>query len=118
MYTNFGHPPLLCLRAAGPVELHKAGGPALSVFEQAHYDVGLLRLAPGDTLVIYTDGVTELAGPDEADFGLERLLAALQGAPLAPPREMQARVIGTAREFHGADTFPDDLTLVILRRTP
>jgi sigma-B regulation protein RsbU (phosphoserine phosphatase) len=102
-------------RGVRPVE---GGGVPLGLFSGAKYESRSLRLAPGQTLLLYTDGWTE-AGAGEAtadEFGIGRAAAALRRArPLAAP-ELLAACREAAASFAGRQGFGDDLTLVALRR--
>lgn len=74
-----GHPPPMIARSDGTVEELACRGPLLGVFEEATFVTGEARLAPGDVLVLYTDGVIE-ARRDREDFGEERLRDLVRGA--------------------------------------
>ncbi|WP_206781966.1 PP2C family protein-serine/threonine phosphatase [Bailinhaonella thermotolerans] len=80
-----GHPPALIIRAAGMVEwLHPEGGDLVGLFPDASFAVAPARLAPGDALLLYTDGLTEARVAGGSLFGDERLqhvAAGLAGAP-------------------------------------
>ncbi|HAS10551.1 MAG TPA: histidine kinase, partial [Acidimicrobiaceae bacterium] len=67
-----GHPPPLVVRADGTVEEVACRGPLLGVFDEATFTTGDARLAPGDVLVLYTDGVTE-ARRGREEYGEDRL---------------------------------------------
>jgi serine phosphatase RsbU (regulator of sigma subunit) len=78
-----GHPPALVLRASGDVEAIGTPGTLLGVFADPDLREAETELGPGDTVLLYTDGVTE-AGPtgqEIGDEGLMRLLASLRGLP-------------------------------------
>jgi phosphoserine phosphatase RsbU/P len=85
------------------------------VDENVTYDLASVSLGIGDTLVMYTDGVTEAMNGEHQMFTLERLIDCLNGAP-ASSAETLARNIGSAVKEFAAGTAPsDDLTMVILR---
>ena len=75
VYSNAGHNPGVVLRAGGGHELLPAQGPPLGLFPGQTYGSGSLTLEPGDLLLLYTDGITEAANPDDDEFGLDRLIA-------------------------------------------
>ncbi len=113
-----GHENPLVVDAAGGVrELRLDGGPALCVAEGFPYPVERHRLEPGETIVAYTDGVTEAQSPDEELFGRDRAMAAVAG--LAAARSL-AEVIDTlvaaVRAFEAGEEPSDDLTVLALRR--
>src|SRR5207249_11447151 len=74
-YVNAGHPAPLLLRAGGTIEQLTAGGVILGVDEGAHFDSGVVDLAPGDVLALFTDGVTEAMNADDHLYGEERVAA-------------------------------------------
>jgi serine phosphatase RsbU (regulator of sigma subunit) len=115
-----GHPKPLLRRADGRVEEVPLRNGRLLGY--APGDVGLsdamLTLAPGETLVVYTDGFTEARMPDGVTmFGADRLAEALGGARAALPLERCAEDLRAAVErFTGSKELQDDLTLLMLRR--
>jgi phosphoserine phosphatase RsbU/P len=118
-YVNAGHlPPLIRRTDPGPFERLDSTGVALGMFEGSRYGSAQARLGPGDLLVLYSDGITEAEAPDGRPFEgaeFERLLADL------PADDLAAAGLGifTAVERHAQDTrFADDLTVLLLRRTP
>ena len=115
--ASAGHNPALVSRAAsGRCEMLSAPGVALGVFEEASYEAKTAHLAPGDILVLYTDGITEAINEDEEEFGEERLHAVIAEHAALPARELADRVIEAVRAFtENAKPF-DDATLVVLKR--
>jgi sigma-B regulation protein RsbU (phosphoserine phosphatase) len=115
-YVNCGHNPPLLLRAGGGREMLRRGGAALGLFAGERFREGAVRLEPGDSLVLYTDGVVEPTDAHDAEFGVDRLEAAVRGAGSRPAREALRRVIEATRAFSGSDRYEDDFTLVVVRR--
>ena len=115
-FTNAGHNPALLVRADGAVERLGATGPPIGLLAEAKFTQQERTLAPGDLLVLYTDGIVEACDPDDEEFGIERLeafLVALRGAPL----DAVAEGIDQALEkFVRGVPYADDRTLVLLRR--
>jgi sigma-B regulation protein RsbU (phosphoserine phosphatase) len=116
-YVNAGQNPPLLRRADGSFERLSGTGIALGMFEGSTYQAVDTTIAPGDLLVLYSDGITEAENPAGLPFeetGLEQFLAAHGGespAALAP-------AILLAVEAHARDSrFTDDLTVLILKRT-
>jgi sigma-B regulation protein RsbU (phosphoserine phosphatase) len=116
-YTNCGHPPIFCCRASGEIEQHKSGGPALSVFNAPTFESGCIALGRGDMLVFYTDGVFEASDRDGNMFGFERLIENLSRQTENSAQETLAEIIRAMQTFCKTDTFSDDVTLLILKRT-
>ena len=116
VFANCGHPPPLLLRAAGGTDRLAPSGPLLGVFPDATFGEGEAVLAPGDTLVLYTDGVVEALDAAEEEFGAERLAAAVRAAGGRPAAEVVTEVVRAARAFAGRAELDDDCTLVVVRR--
>ncbi|MFH0882138.1 MAG: SpoIIE family protein phosphatase [bacterium] len=118
-YVNAGHNPPLLLRArSAKVEPLNVGGLILGVLPRRTYEVGEITLRPGDTLVLFTDGVTEAMNNAEQEFGVERLIDAIRSKVGKPIEEIVAEVRKQVILFSGVDTFADDFTLLIARAVP
>jgi len=116
-YVNCGHNAPLLLRADGTIESLDRGGLPLGTFPDARLESGDVRMFAGDTLVFYTDGVVETTDAGVTGFfGLDRLLAALQAPPRPAVRGLLDRVVAATRAFARQDEFPDDFTLMGVRR--
>ncbi|MFO0968217.1 MAG: SpoIIE family protein phosphatase [Gemmataceae bacterium] len=115
-----GHPPPLLVKADGGIEAVPLKPGRLLGFDQSnlHLSEFRLRLAPGDRLVFYTDGLTEAREPARREqFGVDRLketLAALP--PELPLAEMADRIRAAALGFAQAEETQDDLTLLLFGR--
>jgi len=115
-HASAGHPPALIQRAGdGAIVPAGATGPLLISLAPAEYPVSEWALAPGDRLLLYTDGVTEALGAGEEMFGLERLTAVMTGGAVGP-EALLTSVIDAVRNFTGRpeSSFEDDCTLVAL----
>jgi sigma-B regulation protein RsbU (phosphoserine phosphatase) len=113
-FANCGHNPPLLLRAAGTRELLVSGGPALGMWHGATFEPGEAFVLPGDTLVLYTDGVVEVMNPSGEMFGVERLEDVIRRQGAA--RDLVDAVVDATRAFAGRRGYEDDFTLVIIRR--
>lgn len=114
--ASAGHPrPLLAdRRGVRPVE---GAGLPLGLFCEAGYATRDLRLAPGDTLLFYTDGWTEAATERQGEYGIGRAAAALRRVRDRPLAELLAVCRSGMEEFLNGEPRSDDLTLLALRRT-
>lgn len=112
--ASAGHPrPLLAdRRGVRPVE---GAGLPLGLFCEAEYATRDLALAPGDVLVLYTDGWTE-AETDEGEYGIGRAAAALRQARKLPLPDLLAALRGDMDKYLGGRPRGDDLTLLAMRR--
>ena len=114
--VNAGHLPPLHVHDGHVHELPR-GGAALGLTDAATYAEQQVTLAPGDLLVIYSDGLTEARDEDDAFFGDERLhayLGRLHDRPIDILGEMLLRAVD---RFAGEAPTSDDLSLILLRRT-
>jgi serine phosphatase RsbU (regulator of sigma subunit) len=117
-YVNAGHLPPVIRRADGRFEPvgQTATGVALGMFEQSSYETHLVSVGPGDTLVLFSDGITEAENPRGVPFDEAGLHASIS---LAADRDPQAigRAILEAVKTHAADArLVDDLTALVLKR--
>jgi phosphoserine phosphatase RsbU/P len=116
-FSNAGHNPPLVMRAGGSAEWLEAGGCVLGVMPMIKYDQSQSRLNAGDVLVVFSDGVTDAVNPQGEEFGEARLEAAVRqyrGEPSAAILEGVNRAIA---EWTAGTPLPDDLTLLVARRT-
>ncbi|MEP6960895.1 MAG: SpoIIE family protein phosphatase [Acidobacteriota bacterium] len=111
-YVNCGHCPPMLARGDGTVESLQPTATMLGAFEDWPCEESEIEILPGDTLLLYSDGVTEAVSPDGEEFGEERLAAFLhqQRSATALIEEIVAAVSGFS---HGART--DDVTVVAIR---
>jgi len=112
-YVNAGHNPPYLLRAGEQRRL-MGGGMPLGLFADAAYELQKVRLAPGDLLLCYTDGVTEAMNPDSEEFGEERMLAAASAHVGRSAREVVEAVRSAVEEHTRGAPQHDDLTLLAL----
>lgn len=118
-FASAGHEaPLLRPAAGGPARFLPSEGLVLGAFPQARYEDRSLEMAPGDTVLLYTDGVTEARNGAGKFFGEERLLQAAADTPGHSPAQLIASVIAAVDTYRGDMPQADDLTLVAFRRRP
>ena len=114
-YASGGHEPPLLLDDREARYLELEAGPALGLIEDAEFPVHHGRMAPGSTLLMYTDGVTEAEDASLACYGSERLLAAAERHRGRAPHEFLQRLSDDVKEFVGQREQSDDLTALALR---
>ena len=117
--SDGGHDAPLALRHGGVEPIEKQGGMALGIFPDNRYREWTIQLAPGEGLVVYTDGVSEAMNAAGQMFGTPRLQGVLRALePEAPARAVTARVMSAVRVFVKAYPQSDDITLLVLRWVP
>lgn len=116
-YANGGHnPPLLCT-ADGKVQELTPTGPIVGLLDDSTYTSRRVRLGPGDVLLLYTDGITELEDSEHEEFGTDRLLEVVRTHADADGEALFAAIRDRLEEFSASDEgLDDDATLVLLRR--
>lgn len=114
-YANAGHNPPFQLKADGAEMLPNTGGVVLGVLPEYTYGAASLTLAPGDTLYLYTDGVTEAMNGARELYGDERLGDYLRGALKQGPEALCRDVHQQVAEHAGGAPQHDDITMLALR---
>ncbi len=115
-YCNAGHFPPILLRQDEKIHLLETGGPLLGALEGAEFQSGELMLEPGDTLVVYSDGVVECRNPEGEEFGLDRLMAALTTGQTAVGSRHPHDAACTVQEFANGYPMSDDMSLTLIQR--
>jgi phosphoserine phosphatase RsbU/P len=113
--SNAGHNPTFLFRADGRLERLDKGGLMVGAFDFAAYEEDRAALRPGDTIVLYSDGVTDATSPSGDQFGEERFLASLGTAHRETPDDLVARLIEEIRAFAAGEPPADDVTLLVVR---
>jgi serine phosphatase RsbU (regulator of sigma subunit) len=124
-YANCGHLPPVLLRASGSSQDRVSEAPkvewlsstctVMGLFEAWQCEIAEVELAAGDTLVLYTDGITEAENADGEEFGASRLLDTLGSHSHLPAVALLQAVVGAVQQFSGGTEQQDDITLVIAR---
>jgi serine phosphatase RsbU (regulator of sigma subunit)/pSer/pThr/pTyr-binding forkhead associated (FHA) protein len=113
-YCNAGHNPPFVIGKSGVRRL-EAGGPVVGLLEFAPYDQETIQLEAGDTIVIFSDGVSEALNSAGEEFGDARLLEAVQNAGAARAQGIVEHLLAAVRVFtHGAAQ-SDDITVMVAR---
>jgi len=115
-FCNCGHDLPILLRADGEVEYLREGGAILGIAPEAEYDERPIFLNPGEMVVFYTDGVTEVFNTKDQQFGLERLIELIRKNKDKSAKEIEDTVHQAIRAFAAPDHVFDDFTMVILKR--
>jgi sigma-B regulation protein RsbU (phosphoserine phosphatase) len=112
---NAGHPPPLVIRASGIARLDATGLP-IGMFCSESFTSQSLRLEPGETLLLYTDGLLEAQNSDGMEYGIERLCALAAPAATLAPKALLAACLRDLASFRGTVASTDDLTIMAVRR--
>jgi serine phosphatase RsbU (regulator of sigma subunit)/catechol 2,3-dioxygenase-like lactoylglutathione lyase family enzyme len=113
-YANCGHVSALLLRAHGTLERLNSTCTVLGLFKEWHCALAECRLFPGDTLALYTDGITESFSAAGEEFGEQRLCGALEShSELSAPSVLEA-IVQAVRSFSPHEQH-DDITLIVAK---
>jgi serine phosphatase RsbU (regulator of sigma subunit)/catechol 2,3-dioxygenase-like lactoylglutathione lyase family enzyme len=113
-YANCGHLPPLLLRSDGTVERLDATATVLGIFKDWDCEIGECQLRSGDTLALYTDGITESYNSADEQFGEQRLIEALQRHRESSSQSALASIVDEVQRFSPHEQH-DDITLIIAK---
>jgi sigma-B regulation protein RsbU (phosphoserine phosphatase) len=114
-YINAGHPSPFLIRRGVAEDVFTEGSYPVGLVPEAEYTAVCLKLEPGDTLVLFSDGVTEAMDPADQLFGVPRLREVLTGHLQTPLEELQQVVLESVENFARGASQADDLTLLLVR---
>ena len=115
-YANGGHNSPLVVHADGvSALLPLTDGIALGIVPGLPYQQNTVTLSPGDTVILYTDGVTEAMNGEEEQFGLDPLSEFFQANPPQDPEQATAAVFEAVNSFAGDTPQSDDITCLVLQ---
>jgi sigma-B regulation protein RsbU (phosphoserine phosphatase) len=116
-YTNAGHNPPYVLKANGSLEkLPVSGNMAIGIFDDFEYTETTCQLAQGDTLLLYTDGVTEAINPQEEEFTETRLEQTLKKVAGQTCQQVIDTIKADVKTFANGAEQSDDITLLAIKR--
>ena len=113
---NAGHLPPIIVGGEKSVELQESGLP-LGMFSDSSFVSSGVKLAAGETLLLFTDGVTEANDLSGGEFGTDRLRASINGSAAGHPTEILQTCINAVAEFRNGAVRNDDLTMLALKYT-
>jgi sigma-B regulation protein RsbU (phosphoserine phosphatase) len=113
-YVNAGHNPPMLFRRAELVRL-ETGGPVVGIFREARYEEAEVQLEAGDTIVMFTDGISESMNAADDEWGEEELAQAARASLGRPAAETIVRIMEAADRFAAGAPQHDDMTLVVMR---
>ncbi len=115
-YTNAGHNPAIVVRANGDFELLETSGMPVGLMEGGAYERLQFTLDHGDTMVIYTDGITEAESPAEEEYGTDRLRDIVVQHRNDSLEDLAKAIATDLDAFASGVPYHDDRTLMIARR--
>jgi phosphoserine phosphatase RsbU/P len=114
-YINAGHNNPILRRASGQIERLTVGGLPFGILSEAKYESATVTLAPGDWLVIFTDGLVEAVNARDEEYGEPRLLTALDAGRSFTPADLLKRLMAELDLFVGNTPQHDDVTCMLLK---
>src|SRR5205823_6275903 len=115
-YVNAGHNPPILIRRDGTIETLNEGGMVLGLFDSMPYGEGSTELHAGDTLLIFSDGVTETWSAKGDEFGDQRLAEVGQRGRGLDAAGLQTEILRELEVFEAGTKATDDRTLIVLKR--
>jgi serine phosphatase RsbU (regulator of sigma subunit) len=117
-YVNAGHiPPILYRAKTRSIERLEAGGTVLGLFAEAPFEAGEVVFAPGDMLLVFTDGLSEAWGQNEEEFGEDRMGALIRDNASLAAGELEQKIQNEVEAFTAGARATDDRTIIIVKRT-
>jgi phosphoserine phosphatase RsbU/P len=114
VYVNGGHNAPMVFRGDQVLRLEE-GGPVVGLFGPAQYQQASIQMDPGDTLVMFTDGISETMNAAEDEFEEDRLIAAVRASSASSPEQIIDRIVESCDAFAAGAPQHDDMTLVVAR---
>jgi sigma-B regulation protein RsbU (phosphoserine phosphatase) len=114
--VNAGHNAPLLIHVSGEVEPLEAGGMVLGMFDSVPYDEGVVEMKSGDTLVIFSDGVSETFDNAGDEFGAARLIQVARDGRELSASAVQDAILAELDRFAAGAKITDDRTTIVLKR--
>lgn len=115
-YVNAGHCYPLIIKKNGEVDRLEIGGMVMGFFKEVQYRSATYQLSPGDLMVLYTDGVSELIDPSEEEFGVDRIIEVLKKHCHEPIASIQQALVRALEEHKQNQNQWDDITFILMKR--
>lgn len=114
-YINAGHNNPILRRTTGQIERLDVGGLPFGIMPEAKYEAATIALAPGDWLVVFTDGLVEAVNARDEEYGESRLLSAIDAGRAVEPPDLLRRLMNDLDFFVGNTPQHDDVTCMLLK---
>ena len=115
-YSNAGHLPPIVLAPDGTIRRLETGGTVVGLFPDRDYEEETVELYPGDIFIAFSDGITEPEN-EFGEFGEERLIETIATFRHLPLERITEHAVSAIQDWIGSTEQPDDITLVLARRT-
>jgi len=116
-FSNAGHGPLFCYRARlGKCTVTNLEGMPIGITEDVEYPHAKVRLDPGDIVVLYTDGISEMRNENKEEYGRPRLQSLIMSCSGLNAQEIVDRIVEDVTAFQGNAPPHDDMTTLVLKR--
>jgi sigma-B regulation protein RsbU (phosphoserine phosphatase) len=116
-YINAGHPSPLLIRGGQAEAPYPAASCPVGLIPDMEFANSVVQLQPGDTLVLFSDGVSEAMDPEQKEFGIERLKEVVASHSTKPVGELQEAILESVQKFARGAHQADDITVLLLRYT-
>ena len=113
-YVNAGHLPILVLRTNGTIDVLEDSDLVIGVMPDIPYRTQQVQLNPGDSAIVYSDGVTECFNETQEEFGHERLAECLKSLAGQSAEEINNQLLTKVLEFRGKAEQSDDITILVI----
>lgn len=117
-YANAGHEHPIILASAGSVNRLSTGGIMLGILDDFPFQDDSVQIKPGDTMVVFSDGVTEAMNGDEVQFGEGRLQEAIVRHREEDASVLLESIVNAVKSHAGAAPQMDDITILVVKRLP
>ena len=115
-YVNAGHLPPILLKKDGTTCKLKSGGLPIGIMDSFEFEESEFKFSPGDTLIMFSDGLIETRNSRNQQFGTERLMKILRQNAHLSPKELGSVLLNHIRQFAQSNNFSDDMTVMIIQR--
>jgi len=116
-FANAGHGPLFCYRSdKDAVTVSKLDGVPIGIMEETEYNQAIVSFNPGDIVVLYTDGISEMRNPEKEEYGRTRLQQILLSIKDKSAEEIISDIVADVETFRNEAPPHDDMTILVMKR--
>lgn len=115
IFSDAGHQPMMTVQKGKAEKLSSDDGMALGIMEDATFSDKEIKLAKGDIVVIYTDGISEARDTKANEFGFERLMTLIEHSNHLSAQALLRLIIDEVRQFQGKAVQHDDMTIIVIK---